>query len=303
MTDEQAEEKVEEISQEEKIEKVRAVDALRNAGYSVTDACRIVGVPKSTYYKWKQEVDGQEGGENESEPSQLSGPPKDIQDAYEIIKKYESKPTTAQASENPLAQVTQQIVAAQKELSKLRSLLATEGGSMDSGALEEIKQAIAYLAKEIEELKSKQQVYMGRVKKVRHPDGTEIEYDLMPRDSVLIKQAETMYDRVIPEIVQEMKGMRSDFTMFASRLLGLIEANIAQEMKKAPGFFPLFKRRTKEERERELEELNKMLEEKEREIMRINVNEVVGNEVPAGNVGERRSGENNSSNEPGSQAS
>jgi len=295
MADEQAEEKVEEISLEEKAEKVRAVDALRRAGYSVTDACRLVGIPKSTYYKWKQEVGGQEGEENDTEASNVNAP-KEVATAYELLRNYGvSRADTAQAQRQE-ADPVEALMDMKKKLEKARAILgSTEGANVGgSEELSEIKKAIAYLAQKIEELQ-RGQVYMGRVKKVQYPDGTVVEYDYAPRDSVLIKQADTVYGTVVPHIIDELKGIRQDLTVFANRLLGLIEVNLAQEIKKAPGFFPLFRRRTKEERERELEELNKMLD------MRINVNEVAGNEVPVSNVGERRSGQNDNGGEPSGQ--
>ena len=47
MAGEQVEENAKEISQEEKIEKVETVEALKRSGYSVRSTCKAVSVPRT----------------------------------------------------------------------------------------------------------------------------------------------------------------------------------------------------------------------------------------------------------------
>jgi len=288
---------------EEKIEKVKAVNALRKAGYTVDEACKIAGISKPTYYKWSEEVNEQLRDENISSQS-TSNAPKEIQSAYELLEQYgfktPSSPAQTQQAQPPTTDPVEELLNLKKKLDKAKAILGGgESVNASSGEeLEEIKKAIGYLLKRVEELQ-RGQVYMGRVKKVRYPDGTEIEYDLMPTDYATVKQANTMYDRVVPEALNELKGMRQDLTMFANRLLGLIETNFAHEIKKAPGFFLNVRKRSKEEKEKELEEIEKKLEEKE--LLSLKIGGGV-NEVSSGNVGEGGSRENNRVNESGNEA-
>ena len=282
---------------EEKIEKVKIVDALRKAGYTVDDACKVANISKPTYYKWKEELSEQLQDGDESPQST----PKEIQDTYKLLEQYGFKtPTSQTKQQTQQGDVVEQLIQLKKQLDKAKAILGGGEGVNASGGeeLEDIKKAISYLLKKVDEL-SKGQVYMGRVKKVRYPDGTEIEYDLMPSDYATVKQANTMYDRVVPEALNELKGMRQDFTMFANRLLGLIETNFAHEIKKAPGFFLNVRKRSKEEKEKELEEIEKKLEEKE--LLSLKIGGGVG-EISSGNVGEGGSRENDRVNESGNEA-
>jgi len=288
---------------EEKIEKVKAVNALRKAGYTVDEACKIVGISKPTYYKWSEEVNEQLRDENISSQS-TSNTPKEIQSAYELLEQYgfktPSSPAQTQQAQPPTTDPVEELLNLKKKLDKAKAILGGGEGVNASGGeeLEEIKKAIGYLLKKVDEL-SKGQVYMGRVKKVRYPDGTEIEYDLMPRDHAIVKQANTMYDQVVPEAMKELKGIRQDFTMFANRLLGLIETNFAHEIKRAPGFFLNVRKRSKEEREKELEDIMKMLE--ERELLNVKIGGGV-NEVSVGNEWKGGSGEDYSLDKSGNEA-
>ncbi|MHC1611388.1 MAG: transposase [Candidatus Methanospirareceae archaeon] len=282
-----------ELTVEEKIEKVKIIDALRKAGYTVDDACRAANISKPTYYKWKEELREQLQDENVSSQSQST--PKEIQDTYKLLEQYGFRTPTSQTQPTQQGQqsidVVDQLIQLKKQLDRARTILGGgEGVSApaDSEELEEIKKAIGYLLKRIDELQ-RGQVYMGRVRKVKYPDGTEIEYDLMPTDYATVKQANTMYDRVVPEALNELKGMRQDLTVFANRLLGLIETNFSHEIKKAPGFFLNPKKRSKEEKERELEEIEKKLEGKE--LLSMKIGGDLG-EVPSNDVGEGWSREN-----------
>jgi len=271
------------LSPEEKLEKVKAIDALIKQGYSIKQACEVVGVPRTTYYSWKEELAEKLGYEAEPKKEKKD----DIQSVYDFLSQYGFTTAEPQKQQQQTQDPVEELVQLKKKLDRARAILGGgEGVSAPAGGeeLEEIKKAIGYLLKRIEELQ-RGQVYMGRVKKVRYPDGTEIEYDLMPTDYATVKQANTMYDRVVPEALNELKGMRQDLTMFANRLLGLIEANFTHEIKKAPGFFLSFRKRSKEERERELEEIEKKLEEKEKELMSLKIGGGEG-EVSAGDVGE-----------------
>jgi len=294
-------EKKDEVSLEEKIEKVKAIEALRKSGYTAEEACKLVGVSKSAYYKWKDEVGGQLQDVNVSVQSK-SNTPKDILSTYELLEQYGFKTpsSSAQTQASPTTDPVEELVQLKKKLDRAKAILGSGEGVSAAGGeeLEEIKKAVGYLLKRVEELQ-KGQVYMGRVKKVRYPDGTEIEYDLMPTDYATVKQANTMYDRVVPEALNELKGMRQDFTMFANRLLGLIETNFAHEIKKAPGFFLNIRKRSKEEKEKELEEIEKKLEEKE--LLSLKVGGGV-DEVSSGNEWKGRSREDHSLNESGNKA-
>ena len=296
---EKGQKKREKFSPEEKIKIVKAVEALRKEGYTVEEACEIVGIDRSTYYKWKDELDQQLQDGNVSSQSK-SATPKEVQDSYKLLEEYGFKtPTSQPTQQTQQGDVVDQLLQLKKQLDKAKAILGSGEGvnASSSEELEEIKKAVGYLLKKVDEL-SKGQVYMGRVKKVRYPDGTEIEYDLMPSDYATVKQANTMYDQVVPEAMKELKGIRQDFTMFANRLLGLIETNFAHEIKKAPGFFLNVRKRSKEEREKELEDIMKMLE--ERELLSLEVGGV--NEVSVGNEWKGRSGEDYSLNESGNEA-
>jgi hypothetical protein len=276
--------KKDEKSAEEKRKLVMIVDALKKQGFKVEEACEVAGISKTTYYRWREEL-GIKDDETKVDKVQSPSVPSEVQTAYDILKQYGF--STSERTESQQQDPVEQLVQLKKQLDRARAILGSgEGVNAPAGGeeLEEIKKAIGFLLKKIDELQ-RGQVYMGRVRKVRYPDGTEIEYDLMPKDFVTVKQANTMYDRVVPEALQELKGMRQDLTMFANRLLGLIETNLAHEFKKAPGFFLSFHKRSKEERERELEEIEKKLEEKEKELLSLKVGgEEV--EVSAGDVGE-----------------
>jgi len=296
-------EKKEEFSLEEKIEKVRAVEALRRSGYTVEEACRVVGIHRTTYYKWRDEV-----GEYIKDDLAPQSKGKDISETYQLLEQYGFKtPTSSEQPSQPSQPsqgggIAEQVSQLKKELDRIRALVGGGEGvinpSSSSEDLEEIKRAIAFLLKKFDEIQ-RGQVYMGRVKKVKHPDGTEIEYDLLPQDYATVKQANTMYDKAVPELLSELKGIRGELTMFGNRLLGLIETNLAHEIKKAPGFFLNPKKRSKEEKERELEEIEKKLEGKELLSMKIGGGE---GEVSSGNEWKRRSGEDHGLNESGNEA-
>jgi len=285
-------EKKEEFSLEEKIEKVRAVEALRRSGYTVEEACRVVGIHRTTYYKWRDELS--EYIKDDLAP-QSKG--KDISETYQLLEQYGFKTPSSEQPNQPSQPsqgggIAEQVSQLKKELDRIRALVGGSEGvinpSSSSEDLEEIKRAIAFLLKKFDEIQ-RGQVYMGRVKKVKHPDGTEIEYDLLPQDYAAVKQANTMYDKAVPELLNELKGIRGELTMFGNRLLGLIETNLAHEIKKAPGFFLNPKKRSKEEKERELEEIEKMLEGKE--LLSMKIGGDLG-EVPSNDVGEGWSREN-----------
>ena len=297
---EKGQKKREKFSPEEKIRIVKAVEALRREGYTVEEACETVGIDRTTYYKWKDEL-GQQLQDGDVSSQSKSTTPKEIQDTYKLLEQYGFKtPTSQTTQQTQQGDVVEQLIQLKKQLDKAKAILGGGEGVNASGGeeLEEIKKAIGYLLKRVEELQRGQD-YMGRVRKVKYPDGTEIEYDLMPTDYATVKQANTMYDRVVPEALNELKGMRQDLTMFANRLLGLIETNFAHEIKKAPGFFLNIRKRSKEEKEKELEEIEKKLEEKE--LLSVKVGGGEG-EVSSGNVGEGGSGKNNSGNESGDKA-
>ena len=287
-------EKKDEVSLEEKIEKVKAIEALRKSGYTVEEACKIVGIHRTTYYKWRDEV-----SEHIKDDEPKTQVPKEVADTYKLLEEYGFKTPSSGSSEAPSDPV-EELLNLKKKLDKAKAILGGGESVNTSGGeeLEEIKKAIGYLLKRVEELQ-RGQVYMGRVRKVKYPDGTEVEYDLMPTDYATVKQANTMYDRVVPETLNELKGMRQDLTMFANRLLGLIETNFAHEIKKAPGFFLNVRKRSKEEREKELEDIMKMLE--ERELLSLKVGGGV-NEISSGNEWKGRSGEDYSLNESGNKA-
>ena len=198
----------------------------------------------------------------------------EVKDAYAFLEKYGIKRVdAADAATDATKSVVEEVERMKKQLDRLRVLLSdNEGGvsavssrgSVSNGSseennklseeLKEIKETLAQIQRDVRQ----SNVYFGRIRKVKHPDGTEIEYDYAPRDYATVKQADMMCDRAIPSAISELKGLRSDLTMFASRLLGLIETNLSHEIKKVPGFFAA-RRRTKEEREKELEKIDRRL--------------------------------------------
>jgi len=278
----EATQKKEERTPEDKRKLVLIVEALKKQGFKVEEACEIAGISKTTYYRWKDELGMKDEEEVEPKTSGESPIPSEVQSAYDLLKQYGFEGGAKKGDEQD---PVEELVQLKKKLDRAKAILGGEGNiSTAAGGeeLEEIKKAIGYVLKRIEELQ-RGQVYMGRVKKVRYPNGTEIEYDLMPTDYATVKQANTMYDRVVPEALNELKGMRQDLTMFANRLLGLIETNFSHEIKKAPGFFLNIRKKSKEEIERELEEIEKKLEEKELLSMKIGGS---GDEVSASDVGE-----------------
>jgi len=146
-------------------------------------------------------------------------------------------------------------------------------------AQQQIISELEALKSELAALKSSvaQQVYLGRVKEleVRHPDGRiEIyRYGLKPDDSAKLyvvksraeiqkKQAETVLNKVLPDALNELKGIRSDLRTIGERLLGILESQVIPRVSRihpalsstVPVTF-----RTPEQREAELRELSNRL--------------------------------------------
>jgi myosin heavy subunit len=125
--------------------------------------------------------------------------------------------------------------------------------------LRQLVEVVDSLAKDVQALKQQSTVYIGRLKKVKVGDREE-EYGLLPKDSVQVMQAKTMTKKVIPEILGELKGIRSDLSSLGNRFLSVVETYLVPKISKLhpalESSLPITLR-TPEQRERELAELEK----------------------------------------------
>jgi hypothetical protein len=125
--------------------------------------------------------------------------------------------------------------------------------------LRQLVEVVDSLAKDVQALRQQSTVYIGRLKKVKVGDREE-EYGLLPKDSVQVMQAKTMTKKVIPEILGELKGIRSDLSSLGNRFLSVVETYLVPKISKLhpalESSLPITLR-TPEQRERELAELEK----------------------------------------------
>jgi|GEM_PF-5578251 len=107
--------------------------------------------------------------------------------------------------------------------------------------------------------------------RAKRPGGTEIEeYDLHPRLKYIEKQSDFTFGQLGPAILQEIRMARADISSGINRLVSMFEAVLLPEFKKrAPLTAEKIQERVKklvgtltpEQRERELSELEKRVEE------------------------------------------
>ncbi len=139
---------------------------------------------------------------------------------------------------------------------------------------------ITRLREKIEDLEKRvlQQMnapYTGRIKKyVVYPDGrVDIEYDYHPNDEAKIigirtmadarkKQVDAMVDKVLPEVISELKETRKDISAIGERILSILETYIVPKL---PRLHPALESalpitwRSPEQREQELRKLEEKL--------------------------------------------
>jgi hypothetical protein len=135
------------------------------------------------------------------------------------------------------------------------------------------------LGKAVEELLKRTETgkeYRGMLKRVTRPDGTVEEYEYLPEDQIKIKvysteaeakkkQVDALTDKVLPEILSEIKATRADITRLGERLLSIMETYIVPKLHRLhpalESMLPITVR-TPEQRERELEEIERRVEAK-----------------------------------------
>ncbi|RLG59492.1 hypothetical protein DRN86_04170, partial [Candidatus Geothermarchaeota archaeon] len=205
----------------------------------------------------------QEAGVGGGAPSEVKGRYKELLEEIRSMKtvldelaKYAVPPTPPSprppSPSAPSAPSTQQVL--QPEIAKLREKLES---------LE--KNIMQYIAAP----------YTGRIKKyVVYPDGrVDIEYDYHPNDEAKIigvktmadarkKQVDAMVDKVLPEVISELKETRKDISSIGERLLTILETYIVPKL---PRLHPALEStlpvtwRTPEQREQELRRLEERL--------------------------------------------
>jgi hypothetical protein len=157
----------------------------------------------------------------------------------------------------------------------------TAVSSAQAQAQVQLAEILEAMSRKISELEQRLQAreYRGMIRKVVRPDGTVEEYDYLPDDKIKItvysteaearrKQVDAVVDKVLPEVLSEVKATRADITRLGERLLSILETYIVPKIHKLhpalESVLPITIR-TPEQRERELEELNKKLESKQSE--------------------------------------
>jgi len=104
------------------------------------------------------------------------------------------------------------------------------------------------------------------IKEIRHPDGkVEIQYTLGPEHYRVVRQTDMAVDRVVPELINEVKETRRDISSIGNRIFTLIENYWGPQLKKIQPwtYFPIpISQRTPAERERELAMYERQIAEK-----------------------------------------
>jgi hypothetical protein len=104
------------------------------------------------------------------------------------------------------------------------------------------------------------------VKEIRYPDGkVEIQYTLGPEHYRVVRQTDMAVDKLVPELIGEIKETRKDISSIGNRLFTLIENYWGPQLKKIQPwtYFPIpITARTPAERERELAAYERQIAEK-----------------------------------------
>jgi len=173
--------------------------------------------------------------------------------------------------EEKLTEIDRKLSAYDKVLEKVSALsestvsLATELARVR----EELDRVKEEHRKVVEGLK--EQLMVVPKTRIRRQDGTEVEeYDWHPKLKYLEKQSDFAFNQLGPALLQEIRLTRADISSSFNRLIALFESALLPELKKrAPKIAEDFEERlrrlvgtmTPEERERELAELEKKVEE------------------------------------------
>jgi hypothetical protein len=147
-----------------------------------------------------------------------------------------------------------------------------QGDSTLLNYLISIGKAVEELSKKVEEGRE----YRGMLKRVTRPDGTVEEYEYLPEDQIKIKvysteaeakkkQVDALTDKVLPEILSEIKATRADIARLGERFLSILETYVVPKLHRLhpalESMLPITVR-TPEQRERELEEIERRVEAK-----------------------------------------
>jgi hypothetical protein len=180
-------------------------------------------------------------------------------------------PVVPESVEEKLTEIDRKLSAYDKVLEKISALsestvsLATE--------LARVREELARVKEENRKVVEglREQVMVVPKTRIRRQDGTEVEeYDWHPRLKYLEKQADFAFSQLGPAILQEIRLTRTDISSGINRLIAIFESALLPELRKrAPRIAEDLEERlrrlvgtlTPEERERELAELEKKVEE------------------------------------------
>ena len=206
--------------------------------------------------------------------------------AAERIKQKLQESTGAEEGENVKKDLVDEfdrmintIDAIARRLNVLRGPVKPSNPSPGSAVPADVVEQLQELAKGLEAIKQSLQpkTYVGRLKRVRRPDGSEEEYEVLPEDQVRLmmaeiqkKQAETVMDKYVPKVLERLDKIDANVSSIANRLLTLFESTIAPTLKqRAPEIVRDFEDRfrrlvgsmSQEEKLRTLVEMEKKVEE------------------------------------------
>jgi hypothetical protein len=71
------------------------------------------------------------------------------------------------------------------------------------------------------------------IRKVRYPDGrVEVQFSLGPEHYRAVRQTDMAVDKLVPELIGEVKATRSDISSIGNRIFTLLENYWAPQLKK-----------------------------------------------------------------------
>jgi chemotaxis protein histidine kinase CheA len=243
---------------------------LRLKGLSVREALRASKLSGYMYTRWRDYID------KRLEEAGLKKTRKDVEDIKRGVDEAERiiKETVGDISEGERTERMKVIDQLAAEVEHARRLLPKIAYGFTEPKPEEAKaEKKAEAEEKPEEAKAekpkaveKSEPMLIPIKEIRHPDGrVEIQFSLGPDYYRVVRQTDLTVEKLVPELIGEVKETRRDISNIGNRLFTLIENYWGPQLKKIQPwtYFPIpITQRSPLERERELEEYERRLAEK-----------------------------------------